>query len=161
MKPASPRLTIGLPVTALALFSFLLCGCLVTPVSQSGGIGSVTVTNSNSQSIITAAQNVFSQYGYALSDTHYPSSISFDRDSSKFANVAWGSYGQPQTIRVKVNITAIPGSNDYRISPKVYTVTSAGEVGFESKRPLLGLWNSQFGPLLQRVSTQASGAGSY
>ena len=148
------------PITALALLSFLLSGCLVTPVAQSGGLGSVVVTNSNPQAIITAAQNVFSQYEYALSDTRYPSSISFDRASSKFANVMWGSYGQPQTIRVKVNITAIPGSQNYRISPKVYTVTSAGVAGFESKRPLIGLWNSQFGPLLQRVSTQASGVGS-
>ena len=157
MKLTPSRLTI----TALALFSFILNGCLVTPVEKSGGIGSVTVTNSNPQAIITAAQNVYSQYGYSFNSSHYPTSVSFDKGSDKFANVMWGSYGNPQTIRVKVSIVPIPGSNNYRLSPKVFTVSSAGEAGFESKRPLIGLWNSQFGPLLNRVSTQASGAGAF
>ena len=146
-------------LATLALLSLLLNGCLVTPVEKSGGMGSVTVTNSNPQEIVEAAQNVFSQYGYSFSGSHYPTSVSFDKGSDKFANVMWGSYGNPQTIRVKVSIIPIPRSNNYRLSPRVFTVSSAGEAGFESKRPLVGLWNSQFGPLLQRVSTQASGAG--
>ena len=141
------------------LLPLLSSGCLVTPVAKSGEIGSVTVTNSNPDAIIAAAQNVFSQYGYSCSGTHYPSAVSFDADSNKFANVMWGSYGQPQTIRVKVNIIPVPGGNDYRLSPKVSTITSQGEAGFESKRPLIGLWNTQFSPLLKRVSTQASGSG--
>ena len=156
MKPTLSRFALA----AMLILSLNLTGCLVTPVEKSGGMGSVTVTNSNPQEIFTAAQNVFSQYGYSFSNSHYPTSLSFDRDSNKFANVMWGSYGNPQTIRVKVSIIPIPGSNNYRLSPKVFTVSSAGEAGFESKRPLVGLWNSQFGPLLQRVSTQASGAGS-
>jgi hypothetical protein len=76
------------------------------------------------------------------------------------AQVLWGSYGNPQTIRVKVQIVPIPASSDYRISPKVSTVSNAGEAGFESKRPLLSLWNSEFAPLLKQVAAKASGAGS-
>ena len=90
-----------------------------------------------------------------------PSTVSFNKNSSQFANVMWGSYGDPQTIRVKVTIIRIPGTNDYRISPKVYTVSDAGEAGFESKRPLIGLWSSEFGPLLKKVAATASGAGQF
>jgi len=141
------------------VLTILLSGCLTTPVSQSGSMGSTTVTNSNPDAIIAAALSVFPKYGYSPGGGNYPTSISFDKKSSQFAKIMWGSYGVPQTIRVKVKITQIPGTNDFRISPKVYTVSNAGEAGFESDRPLAGLWNSEFGPLLKQVAAQSSGAG--
>ncbi len=144
----------------IPLLPLLFIGCFTLPVSQSGGPGSVTVSNSNPDTIIAAARSIFPNYGYSFYDSHYPSSISFDKDSSRMAQVLWGSYGHPQTIRVKMQITPIPGSGDYRISPKVSTVSNAGEAGFESKRPLVSLWNSEFGPLFKQVATKASGAGS-
>ena len=140
-------------------WSILLAGCLTTPVSQSGSIGSATVTNSNPDAIIAAALNVFPKYGYSPGVGNYPSSISFDKKSDQFAKIMWGSYGVPQSIRVKVKIIPIPGTHDFRIVPKVYTVSNAGEAGFESDRPLVGLWNSEFGPLLKETAAQASGAG--
>ncbi len=147
---------------ALTLLALLLPlgGCLVTPVAESGGIGSVTVTNSNPDAIIAAARNVFPNYGYTLHNIHSRTSVSFDQSSNKVANVMWGSYGNPQTLRVKVQIAKIPGTNNYRISPRVYTVSDAGEAGFESKRPLMSLWNSQFSSLFDQIASQASGAGS-
>ena len=143
----------------LALGCLLLAGGLATPVEKSGGLGSVTVTNSNPDAIIGAAQSIFHQYGYSPAGGKYPASVSFNKNSNQIANVMWGSYGDPQTIRVKVMIVQIPGTNDYRISPKVYTVSDAGEAGFESKRPLIGLWSSEFGLLLKKVAAKASGAG--
>ena len=137
-----------------------MSGCLVSPVSQSGGMGSVTVVNSNPSAIVAAAQVVFPQSGYQLATSNFPVSISFDKPSSRFANIMWGSYGNPQTIRVRVNMNQIPGTNNYRLVPKVYSVSSAGEAGFEDKRPLMGLWSSQFGPLLKQVAAQAGGAGA-
>lgn len=154
-----PLSSASLRLCAIALFSLILCGCLTTPVDQSGGPGTVTVTNSNSTAIIAAAQNVFPQYGYTPGYGDGISSISFDKDSNKLANVLWGSYGCKQTIRVKVKIVQIPGTDNYRISPKVYTVSDRGEAGFESKRALIGLWGAEFGPLLKQVAAQASGAG--
>ena len=156
MKPLRSLL-----LTLLFVSSAFLAGCLTTPVDQSGGPGSVTVTNSNPAAIIAAAQNVFPNYGYTPGFGNGVSSIVFDKNSNKLANVLWGSYGCKQTIRVKVKIIPIPGTNNYRISPKVYTVSDAGEAGFESKRALMGLWGSEFGPLLRQVSQQASGAGGY
>ncbi|MFA7343661.1 MAG: hypothetical protein WC003_05095 [Terrimicrobiaceae bacterium] len=138
----------------------LVSGCLVSPVSQSGGIGSVTVTNSNSNEIVAAAQTVFSQVGYHLATSDYPYSISFDKPSSRFANIMWGSYGNPQTVRVRITINQIPGTNNYRLVPKVFSVSSAGEVGFEDQRPLMGLWSGEFGPLLRQVAAQAGGVGA-
>lgn len=154
LKPSA-----SLRLCGITFFSLLLAGCLTTPVSQSGGMGSVTVTNSNPSAIIAAAQSVFPNYGYTPAYGNGINSISFDKNSNQLANVLWGSYGDPQTIRVKVKILQIPGTNDYRISPKVYTVSDEGEAGFQSKRPLIGLWNAEFGPLLKKVSAQASGAG--
>lgn len=138
-----------------------MIGCLTQPVSSSGGIGSITVKNSNPSAIIAAAQEVFPNYGYSAHGGNGVSSVSFDKDSNKLANVIWGSYDCPQTIRVKVKIVQVPGTSDYRISPRVYTVSDKGEAGFESKRPLTSLWSLEFGPLLKKVATQASGAGAY
>jgi hypothetical protein len=146
--------------TLFAAATLVLAGCLTTPIENSGGMGSVTVTNSNPTAIITAAQSVFPNYGYTLAFVNDISSVSFDKNSNQLANVLWGSYGDPQMIRVKVKITPIPGTNNYRISPKVYTVSDAGEAGFESKRPLIGLWSSEFGPLLKKVAAQSSGSGA-
>lgn len=146
-------------VTSLA--SLLFAGCLTQPVSSSGGLGSVTVKNSNPSAIISAAQDVFPNYGYTPHGGNGVSSVSFDKDSNKMANVLWGSYDCPQTIRVKVRIVQIPGSNDYRISPQVYTVSDKGEAGFESKRALAGVWGAEFGPLLKKVASQAGGAGGF
>jgi hypothetical protein len=142
------------------LCTLLLAGCLVTPVSESGGMGSVTVTNSNPGAIIAAAQSVFPNYGYSSTfGGDGVSSVCFDKNSNKVANVIWGSYDDPQTLHLKVKIVQIPGTNDYRISPKVSTISDQGEAGFESKHKLNGLWASQFGPILKKVAAQASGAG--
>jgi hypothetical protein len=120
----------------------------------------VTVKNSNPGAIVSAAQSVFPSYGYTWSGTGL-SSVSFDKDSNKLANVLWGSYNCPQTVRVKLKIVQIPGTDDYRVSPRAYTVSDAGEAGFESKRALAGLWNGEFGPLLKKVTAQAAGVGPY
>ena len=138
----------------------LLSGCLVSPVASSGGLGSVTVVNSNPNAIVAAAQTVFPQSGYQLAKSNFPYSIAFDKPSSRFANIMWGSYGNPQTIRVRVNINQIPGTNNYRLVPKVFSVSSAGEAGFEDQRPVMGLWSGEFGPLLKQVAAQAGGAGA-
>lgn len=142
----------------LVTLTLLLTGCLTTPVSQSGGMGSVTVTNSNPEAITAAAENVFPNYGYTCNRSGLHS-VSFDKNSNKFARVMWGSYGVTSTIRVKIKITPIPGTNDYKISPKIYTVSNEGMAGFESKRPLLGLWGAEFEPLLKQVAAQSAGAG--
>jgi hypothetical protein len=124
-------------------------------------MGSVTVSNSNPGAIIAAAQSLFPNYGYSPTfGGDGVSSVCFEKNSNKVANVLWGSYGNPQTLRVKVKIVQIPGTNNYRISPKVSTVSDAGEAGFESKHKLSSLWASQFGPLMKQVAAQASGAGA-
>ena len=143
----------------MAAVPFFISGCLVSPVGTSGGMGSVTVVNSNPAAIVAAAQTVFPQAGYGLGPADFPDSISFDKGSSQIANIMWGSYGNPQTIRVRVRILPIAGTSNYRLVPKVFSVSDAGEAGFDSERPLMGLWSSEFGPLLKQVASQAGGAG--
>lgn len=127
---------------------------MTTPISDSG----IKVTNSNANAIIDAANSVFAQSGYTPGPADYPSSVSFDKPSGAFGNIMWGSYDQKQTIRAKVRMTQVPGTNDYSLSAQAYTVSSAGEAGFEDSRKIM-LFNGEFTPLLRKIAAQASGAG--
>jgi hypothetical protein len=93
---------------AASLALLFLAGCLSSPISSSGGIGAVTVKNTSPDRVISAAQTVFAGRGYTLSDSNYPESISFDKPAGGFGNAMWGSYGAPQSIRVKIQMVAIP-----------------------------------------------------
>lgn len=140
---------------AASLAVLFLAGCLSSPISSSGGIGAVTVKNTSPDRVISAAQTVFAGRGYTLSESNYPESISFDKPSGGFGNAMWGSCGAPQSIRVKIQMVAIPMTSDIRLEPRVYSVTDAGEAGFDSQRPLMGLWNAEFAPMLKQVASLA------
>ena len=137
---------------AASLAVLFLAGCLSSPISSSGGIGAITVKNTSVDRVISAAQTVFAGRGYTLSDSDYPESVSFDKPAGSFGNAMWGSYGDPQTIRVKIAMVPIPMTSDIRLEPRVYSVGDAGEAGFDSERPLIGLWNAEFGPMLKQIA---------
>lgn len=137
---------------AAILAVLFLAGCLSSPIASSGGIGAVTVKNTSVDRVISAAQTVFAGRGYTLSDSDYPESVSFDKPAGSFGNAMWGSYGDPQTIRVKIAMVPIPMTSDIRLEPRVYSVGDAGEAGFDSERPLIGLWNAEFGPMLKQIA---------
>ena len=139
--------------------ALVLAGCLASPVSGTGGIGSNTVVNTNVDAVIAAAQSVFAEYGYAMGPANYPSSVSFDKRAGGFSNVMWGSYGNPQTIRCRISMLPIAGTTNIRLVPKLFSVSSAGEAGFEDQRPIMGLWKCEFGPILKKIAAQAGGAG--
>jgi len=151
------------PFVLFFLSGFLLLGfvgCLASPVGQSGGVGAVTVNNTNVAAIMEAAGDVFPQYGYTMGPVNYPDSFSFEKPAGGFGNLMWGSYHEPQTIRVRVRVQPLADGNNYRLIPNVYSVTSAGEMGFEDQRPLIGLWSAEFRPILRKIQAQAAGAGS-
>lgn len=140
---------------AASLAVLVLAGCLSSPIASSGGIGAITVKNTSVDRVISAAQTVFAGRGYTLSDSDYPDSVSFDKPAGSFGNAMWGSYGNPQSIRVKIAIVPIPMTSDIRLEPRVYSVGDAGEAGFDNERPLIGLWNAEFGPMLKQVASLA------
>lgn len=146
-------------LVGLAALALVLSGCLVSPVERSGGLGSVTVSNSNPAAIIAAAQDVFLRSGYRATRVRYPHSVTFEKPSSQFANIMWGSFSRPQTVRAKLQIVPIPGTPDFRLSVRLYSVTSAGVAGFEDARRISGLWAAEFRPMLGRVASQADNAG--
>lgn len=115
--------------------------------------------NSNPAAIIDAAGDIFPRYGYTLGPADFPNSVSFDKPSGAFGKLLYGSYGTTTGVRVKVVITPIPGSNDYRLSPQVSRVSDAGEAGFEDSTQMAGLWGGEFKPILRQVAAQAGGAG--
>ena len=155
----SARMKRILPLLALGLCT-LLASCLTTPVENSGGMGSVTVSNTNTTALIAAMNNVFPQYGYTAGPVNYPDSISFDKPAGGFGKLMYGSYGVTTTFRVKVKMVQVPGTNDYRLIPKLTRVSNAGEAGFEGSTNMMGLWAGEFGPLLKKVQAQAAGAGA-
>jgi hypothetical protein len=140
---------------AASLAVLFLAGCLSSPIASSGGIGAITVKNTSVDRVISAAQTVFAGRGYTLSDSDYPESVSFDKPAGSFGNAMWGSYGNPQSIRVKIAMVPIPMTSDIRLEPRVYSVGDAGEAGFDNERPLIGLWNAEFGPMLKQVASLA------
>ncbi len=151
--------TTALRFSGLGALAFALAGCLVSPVERSGGIGSVTVSNSNPSAIITSAQNIFVRSGYRMTQVRFPHSVTFEKPSGQFANMMWGSFSRPQTVRAKLQIGEIPGTADFRISVRLFSVTSAGVRGFEDARQISGLWAMEFRPMLGRIARQADNAG--
>lgn len=146
-----------LPALLLS-FAALLAGCLTTPVADSGGPGATTVPNTNATAIISAAQDVFANYGYTPGPMSYPDSISFDKPAGAFGKLLYGSYGTTTSVRAKLIITPLGGGN-YRLGTRVSRVSDAGEAGFEDSTKMMGVWSSQFGPLLKQISAQAANAG--
>lgn len=144
-----------LVLTVALISSWCLVGCLSSPISSSGGIGAVTVHDTNADAVTAAAQDVFATRGYTLSGVDYPNSISFDKPAGGFGNVMWGSYGNPQTIRVRLALVPIPGTDNIRLKPQVFSVSDAGEAGFDNARPLFGIWNAEFGPILKDIARKA------
>lgn len=144
------------PFSALLL---LFAGCLATPVSQSGGPGSITVTNTNADAIISAARAVFAEYNYRPSGIDYPDSIAFDKPAGALANVLYGEYGNTTSIRVTLQLAPIPGTSDFRLSTRVSRVLDAGMAGFEDSTQMARLWSAEFKPLLKKVAARAENAG--
>jgi hypothetical protein len=92
-------------------------------------------------------------------DVDYPLTISFDKPAGKLGELMYGSYGTTTTVRVKLSLVPIPGTNDYWLKPSVFRVSDAGEAGFEDSTKMLGLWSGEFKPLLRQIQAQAAGAG--
>ena len=132
---------------------------MTTSTSSSGGIGGTTVQNTNPGAIFAAAKAAFAQSGYSVSSVEYPNAISFDKPAGKLGELMYGSYGATTTLRVKLSVVRIPGTNDFRLKPSVFRVSDAGEAGFEDSTKMLGLWSGEFKPLLRQIQADAAGAG--
>ncbi len=158
---AQPLATIAPVKTFLySLFALsaavFLTGCLT---NSALGPGSVTVPNTNVDALIAAPKDVFAQAGYGTGPVNYPTSISFEKAAGAFGQTMWGSFDQRPTMRVRLFMAPVSGTNDFRLNTRVLTVSNAGEAGFEDQRALVGLWSSEFGSLLRKIKAQASGAG--
>jgi hypothetical protein len=138
------------------VLTFLLSACVT---ARPGGRGAVTVRKSNPSAIIIAAQSVFTHSGYSAGPVSFPDSVSFDKPTSVFGNLMWGTYDEKASIRVKISINQIPGTDDYVLSSNTYSVTSAGEAGFEDATKRSRLWFGEARRLLRQVPSLASGAG--
>ena len=146
------------PLTSFCAF-LLLAGCITTPVAESGGRNAVTIPNTNAAAIASAARSVFARYGYSPGPGNFPSSISFDRPAGKFGHLMFGSYGRSTTFRVRLQILPLPGTNDFRIVPRVSRVGNARIAGFEDEVPMTTFWSKQFRPILRDIQAAAADAG--
>lgn len=146
------------PLSALGMI-LLLAGCMTTPVSQSGGRNAVTVPNSNPAAITAAARTVFARYGYSPGPGNFPASLSFDRPAGSFGHLMFGSYGRTTTFRVRLQIIPLPGTQDFRLVPRISRVGNAGVAGFEDEVPMTSFWSRQFRPILRDIKAAAANAG--
>jgi len=145
------------PALLLAgVLAFGLGGCLTSSPSSNSPY---VVKNSSVPAITGAAQSVFAESGYTVSSVSYPDSISFDKPAGAWGRAMYSSAGVTTTIRAKLTMTPIPGTKNYRLSVHVKRVSNAGEAGFEEDQRMLGMWSSQFNPLLRKIVAQASGMG--
>ncbi len=140
-------------------FALLLAGCLTTPVSQHGGPGSVTVPNTNPRAIFKAARAVFAEYGYSPGPGKFPQTISFDRPAGAFGELMFGSYNRTTTFRVQLEILPLPGSNDFRLAPRVSRISHGSMAGFERDTNMMRFWSGQFRPILRDIKNRAANAG--
>lgn len=73
--------------------------------------------------------------------------------------IAYGSYGETTTLRVTLTLTPIPGTNDVRMSPTVYSVSDAGQAGFEDPTRRSQLFALEFKPILEKIRARSAGVG--
>lgn len=137
----------------------LLSGCLVSPVAESGGPGSVTVQNTNVAAIVAAAQSAFAHYGYSPGPVVLPHSISFDRPAGRLGEVMFGSHGRTTSFRVRVQMIPIPNTHDFRLVPRISRIGNADRAGFESDTEMLRSWASQLRPVMRQIQSKAANAG--
>ncbi len=149
----------ALPILALIAFLTTQSGCFVSQTASYGGMGSVTVSDTNRATIIEAAQAVFPSYGYEPGPANFPESISFDKPAGAAGQIAYGSYGETTTLRATITLTPIPGTDDVRMSPSVYSVSDAGQAGFEDPTRRSQLFALEFKPILEKIRARAAGVG--
>jgi|GEM_PF-699366 len=137
-----------------------LTGCLVSPVKNSGGPGATTVQNSNPTTIFAVSREVFARYGYRPGPSNFPNSMTFDRAAGTAGELAFGSAMRSTDFRVQIQVLRIPGSNDFRLIPRVSRVNSAGRPGFERETQMLRTWSHQLRPLMREIRNRAKNAES-
>lgn len=143
-----------------AAFCLLLAGCLVSPVERSGGPGAITISNTNSRAVAAASRAAFARYGYRPAPSNMPHWIAFDRPAGRTGEIMFGGLQGDTTIRVRLALVPIPGTNDIRIMPSVRRVSNAGRAGFERETGMaLRSWSAQLRPVLLEVQAQAANAG--
>lgn len=145
---------------ALCLFlvAASLTGCLVSPVENSGGPGATTVKNSNPTTIFAVSREVFARYGYRPGPSNFPNFMAFGRPAGTAGELAFGSTMRSTDFRVQIQVLRIPGSNDFRLIPRVSRVNSAGRPGFERETQMLRTWNHQLRPLMREIRNRAKNA---
>jgi hypothetical protein len=159
LEPTFMKSTLPAPqTTALLAAAFLLTGCLATPVERSGGPGSVTIEKTNPSAILTAARRVFAERGYTTGPGQFPQHISFQRPAGRTGELFFGSFNRETLIRVRLDLRPIPGTQNFRVEPQVFRVSTSGRLSSERDTRMLRTWSAQFGPMLRQIRDEAANA---
>lgn len=150
---------VGAGILALGLVG--LAGCLATPVERTGGPGSITIPNTNTVAVATAAREVFPRYGFSTGPSGLPNWISFQRPVGRTGQLAFGGFHGQTVIRARLTLLPIAGTNDIRVIPRVSNVRSAGVPGFEDETPMIfRSWATQLRPILREIHDRAANAAA-
>ncbi len=85
--------------------------------------------------------------------------MSFQRPAGRVGEAMFGGFNQTTFFRVRIQLTPISGTNDFRLTTQVYRVTNADQPGFARETAMLRSWSSQFNSILRDIRSQAENAG--
>ena len=117
MNPTLRSLATGIFV-AVAGIGLLGCKSLNQPASAS--FASVRITGHTAQQICAASVVVFQQGGYTVADG-LRSEMVFEREGSRWDQIAYGSWVDPAPVWIRVKVSMVPLSDDaFRLQCQAY-----------------------------------------
>jgi len=151
MNPTLRSLATGIFV-AVAGIGLLGCKSLNQPASAS--FASVRITGHTAQQICAASVVVFQQGGYTVADG-LRSEMVFEREGSRWDQIAYGSWVDPAPVWIRVKVSMIPLSDDtFRLQCQAYKVRNKGDPLVEDQLRIGNSHRKPYQALLDEVLAQ-------
>ena len=159
MNPTLRSLATGIFV---AVAGIGLLGCKSLNQSASASFASVRIEGHTAQQICAASVVVFQQGGYTVADG-LRSEMVFEKEGSRWDQIAYGSWVNPAPVWIRVKVSMIPLSDDaFRLQCQAYKVRNKGDPLVEDQVRIGNSHSKPYQALLDEVLGQlkrALGAG--
>jgi hypothetical protein len=150
MKPTPRNLAAGLFLAA----TFALIGCKSLNEPASASFASVQIPGHTADQIRAATVVVFQQDGYTLTGAQR-SEMVFEREGSRWDQIAYGSWVNEAPVWVRVRASMVPLAGDtVRLQCQAYKVRNKGDPLAEEQVRISGAHSKPFQALLEKVREQ-------
>ena len=151
MNPTLRSLATGIFV-AVAGIGLLGCKSLNKPASAS--FASVRIEGHTAEQIRAASVVVFQQGGYTVADG-LRSEMVFEKEGSRWDQIAYGSWVNPAPVWIRVKVSMIPLSDDaFRLQCQAYKVRNKGDPLAEDQIVIRNRNSKPYQTLLDKVLGQ-------